>query len=221
MKATLSALLPFTLLATLLLPALPPWGSWRSDDALSELEAIPELAPFVATGLGEPHPDAPVETAQFGQLVGVWEAEQEMRTQDGGWMTVGHGLWVWKYTLQGFAVEDLWFQSAEELPLYLAGLGRAYLLGSRRIFDARSGRWHVAWMTNAAGQTPGSDFGTFSAQLEQDRLVMTAPVDPSYGAQRVIFSHITADSFRWQSEYARDGGEDWQASMRMTMNRLD
>jgi hypothetical protein len=34
---------------------------------------------------GRLNPEAPVETAQLGRLVGIWEATQQVRNRDGSW----------------------------------------------------------------------------------------------------------------------------------------
>ena len=46
-------------------------------------------------------------------------------------------LWVWKYSLGGFAVQDLWYQPEDGLPVYLADLGHDYALTALRVYDAR------------------------------------------------------------------------------------
>ncbi len=179
---------------------------------------IPVIRDFLpASGLGERHPDAPVELEQFGQLAGIWIGEQEMRRPDGSWMVAGPSLWVWRYALGGFAVRDLWFQAADQLPVYLGDLGRDYLLSGTRIYSPASSRWEIAWTANGLAQTPGQDFGTFHATWEDDRIVMTSPAGGN--PQRVIFSDFTPDSFLWTSEFSPDGGETWMEFMRVRATR--
>jgi len=69
----------------------------------------PPITSFLAGGFGELHPKAPPETAQFGQLVGIWRAEAEIRAGDGSWRESAPGYWAWKYAIDGFAVRDLWY----------------------------------------------------------------------------------------------------------------
>ncbi len=180
---------------------------------------IPVIKRFLAdTGFGAMSPRAPSRIDEFGRLAGIWMAEQEVLQEDGTWVEGEPALWVWKYTLGGFAVQDLWFQSRDRLPDYLGDLDRDYLLSSIRIFDVREERWKVAWMANGAAQAPGKDFGTMEATAQDDRLVMTGPPG-DYGLQRVVFSDITSDSFRWSSEYSRDGGATWTTVMRVVARR--
>lgn len=183
---------------------------------------IPAIASFVAGGdFGKRHPEAPAETEQFGRLAGLWRTEQEIRKRDGSWAKDSPGYWVWKYSIDGFAVQDLWYQGADSLPSYMSGLGRSYQLTAMRIYEAASKEWKVAWMANGAGSAPGQDFGTFQAALDGDRIVMTSPPDArAFGLQRVVFSEIKAGSFVWISEYSQDDGKTWNAVMRVTARRL-
>jgi hypothetical protein len=175
---------------------------------------------FTAGGFGQMHAKAPAELEQFGQLVGVWDVEAELRGHGGAWSKSAPGVWAWKYAIDGFAVQDLWYQNAEELPAYMSKLGRDYLLTANRVYDVANQKWQVAWMANGAGKVMGADFGTFTAVLEDGNIVMSSPPeDTEFGLQRVIFSDITADSFTWTSEYSTDEGETWNAVMRMHAKR--
>jgi hypothetical protein len=185
-----------------------------------EVVEILAIREFLADGgFGQRHPAAPEELEQFGRLAGIWEATQEMRRQDGSWAVVGPALWTWRYTLGGFAVQDLWYQAEEELPSYLGNLKRDYLLSALRTIDVRSQTWKIAWTANGMGQVPGDDFGTMEAKWDGTQMVLTAPPN-DFGLQRVTFHDIRADSFSWLSEFSRDGGESWQAVMRVTAKRL-
>ena len=175
---------------------------------------------FIGAGLGERHEKAPAEIEQFGQLVGVWDVEPEMRAQTGAWMPSKPGVWVWKYAIDGFAVQDLWYQSKDNLPMYMANLGRDYMLTANRVYDVANKKWQVAWMANGAGQVMGMDFGTFTAAKEGDAIVMNSPPeDKAFGLQRVTFYEISKDSFKWKSEYSMDEGKTWNEVMRLTAKR--
>ena len=103
-------------------------------------------------------------------------------------------------SLVGFRVSDMWYQSADRLPSYMANLGRDYLLTANRLYDVANRKWRVAWMANGAGKVMGADYGTFSAELEGDEIVMRSAPGKGFGLQRVVFSEIGDDSFRWKSE---------------------
>lgn len=182
---------------------------------------IPTIRAFLGDdGFGKAHPEAPPEIEHFGRLAGAWEVEQEVLTQAGEWRTETPALWVWQYTLDGFAVTDLWYQAADALPQYMSHLGRAYMLSAIRVYDVKAG-WRVAWMANGAGKGPGMDFGTFEAVAEEGRIVMrNSGDDPAVGLQRIVFSDVTDDSFRWTSEYSQDNGATWTAVMKVHATRI-
>ncbi len=179
----------------------------------------PAIRAFLSSGLGTLHEQAPERSRDFARLVGVWDVEQELRKRDGTWAGTWPGVWVWKHAIDGFAVQDLFYQPKDALPPYMASFGRDYLLTAMRIYDVRSKRWNVAWMANGAGLTPGLDFGTFEASSDDGRLVMTSPGSSEMGEQRVVFSEIDENSFLWESEFSSDGGETWQTVMHVKAKR--
>ena len=213
---TVATFLRFFFVLVFGLPAVTQAGP--SDATAAELLDIPAIKEFMAGGIGEPHENAPEQTEEFGQLVGVWRVEVEMRTQSGDWVTSAPGVWAWRYSLGGFAVSDLFYQSADNLPSYMANLGRDYLLSANRIFESGSGKWRVAWMANGAGAVMGADYGTFTAEMTDDELVMSSE-GGGFGMQRVVFSDFSETSFRWESQYSQDGGKTWNAVMRMVASR--
>lgn len=185
--------------------------------SVEKVVSMPEVRSFLGDQrLGKPHPEAPAQLAQFGRLVGIWAAETEMRAQDGTWVRSEPAVWIWKYTLGGFATQDLWIHPEDHLPAYLKSLGRPYLLTSLRVFDPATSQWRIAWVANGAGQAGGQDFGTFTASARGDDMVLTG--SSAFGKQRVTFSNVTESSFEWTSEYSRDGAS-WHAVMRVRARR--
>jgi hypothetical protein len=183
---------------------------------------IPAINDFLGEGLSRMHELAPAQTEQFGRLVGLWTTEAEVRRQDGTWVNSAPGVWAWKYTMDGFAVSDLFYQGKESLPSYMADLGRDYMLTANRIYDVKASVWQIAWMANGAGSVMGADFGTFTAVEDHDEMVMSSPPgDGALGLQRVVFYDIEKNSFRWKSEYSTDGGDSWNAVMKIHATRVD
>jgi len=213
MKSSLVSLMLITL-SLLLSPASP------AGDALADAMSRAPIKNFLSEGFGSLNAKAPAETKEFGRLVGLWHVETEMASGSGEFVPMAPGLWAWKYALDGFAVSDLWYQSAENLPSYMANLGRDYLLTANRVYAVAEHRWHVAWMANGAGSVMGADVGTFTAQLVDGELVMSSGPG-SFGLQRVIFSEFSDDSFRWRSDYSQDDGKTWTTVMRMRAKRLE
>lgn len=189
-----------------------------AEEGAVDPTAIPAIRSFLGEGVGARHPQAPPETEQFGRLAGVWTVETEMAGMTGELAPSAPGVRAWKYALDGFAVRDLWYQSADNLPPYMAALGRDYLLTANRIYDVASKAWQVAWMANGAGSVMGADFGTFTATLEDGAIVMTSPPG-AFGLQRVVFHEVGDDSFRWKSEYSMDEGKTWRTVTRMHARR--
>lgn len=205
-----------TLLSTLFIAGLA--STALAAESPPPSVASPEIIAFLgADGFGAAHPDAPPEGRAFARLVGLWRAEVEIRGQDGSWARDGAALWAWQYALDGFATQDLWFQSIEDLSSYLRPLGRPYMLTGLRIFEPGSGRWRIAWAANGAGKI-GVDFGTLDGEMRGEDVVLTS--ETQFGHQRITFSEITDDSFLWTSEMSRDG-ESWTAVMRVRARRLE
>jgi hypothetical protein len=128
-----------------------------SDTSASDPMNIPAIKSFLGGGFGAKHEKAPQELDQFGRLVGLWHVAAEMRRQDGTWAESAPGVWAWKYAIDGFAVRDLWYQGADNLPVYMANLGRDYLLTANRIYDVANKVWQVAWMRSwvrTSGHSP-------------------------------------------------------------------
>ena len=180
-------------------------------------ESIPEVAAFLGAGdFGAAHPKASSEIEGFGRLVGIWEAEQEIRKRDGSWVEGAPALWVWKYVLGGFATQDLWLHTREHLPVYLEALDRSYMLTALRTYDSANKQWQIAWVANGGESSPGQNFGTLTGKTIDGNLILEG--ESSFGKQRITFSDITEESFRWTSEFSQDGVE-WNAVMRVKARR--
>ena len=81
-----------------------PLAARSEEAAYPDHREIPQVQAFLGDGdLGVPHEAAPPELAQFGRLVGIWEARLKMRGQNGAWVEGAPALWIWKYALDGFA----------------------------------------------------------------------------------------------------------------------
>ena len=90
-----------------------------------------------------------------------------------------------------------------------------------RIYDAAAGMWRVAWVSNSGGGGSGAVFGSFEARFESGEIVMRGSGAAGIGEQRIAFSDMTDQSFRWRSEYSQDGGASWTTFMRLTAHRIE
>jgi hypothetical protein len=192
-------------------------GTVMGAENPGDIEAI---ANFLSDGDGQRNAAAPEETEQFGALVGLWTTEAEILTQDGSWADSAPGVWAWKYTIDGFAVADLFYHGEDSLPEYMKDLGHSYMLTAIRIYDVSAGKWQIAWMANGAGRAMGADFGTFTAVHSDGEIVMSSPPsEGAFGLQRVVFHDMSSDAFHWKSQYSRDNGANWTTVMKIRATR--
>lgn len=168
---------------------------------------------------GQVHADAPPETEQFGQLVGVWETVTHAYANE-RWYSGWPAIWAFKYEIGGFGVQDLWYQSEENLSPPIAEMGRASQLLNTRVYDPTSEQWRVTFISNTAGLIGRPTHGSFDAVHEDGRIVMTPPPVEGEPQRRVVFYDITNDTFRWASEFSSDGGETWATAVRVEGTRI-
>jgi len=121
------------------------------------------------------NPKAPPETAQFGQLAGIF------------------------------------YQGPDEF-LYWDYFKRDAILTQLRVFNPTLGVWSIAFIKNGGDEFSGNIFGSFSAQLQGDELIMDYVLSDAVRRTRIVFYEITDDSFPWRSETTEDSGESWTIS---------
>lgn len=191
-------------------------------DPDSLLTLYPEIRAFIDPGehpFGRLHPEAPPETEQYGRLAGVWYTENKALHQ-GTWYCCWHAVWAWKYVIDGFAVQDYWFQLEKDLPP-VTPLGRNSSLTQLRVFQPDSGTWSVSFVNNRAG-AGGPVRGSFLSREEEGTMVMWPPKpdDPGAPLRRIVFYDISRDHWRWRFERSEDGGRSWQVRTRIEAYRI-
>ncbi len=136
-------------------------------------------------GFGSLDAQAPAETAQWGQLSGVWSCTIPS-TDSEGVVSESKGTWTWEYILGGTAVRDVYVGLNPD--------GSARFRGSAiRIFNPERSEWEVSWVDTGS---PGTK--TYRATYSEDRIVMTKTEhDPDW---RTVFYNITNTSFDWLNE---------------------
>ena len=193
----------------------------RNPESLMESTVISDFissnseAPF-----GKLHPKAPKETEQFGQLAGVWQCTN-FAFVNGQWVSGWPATWVWKYVLDGFAVEDLWFQKEENLPPPSIALHRDFSGINVRIYDTAKEKWEIMWFHNGLN-SKGTPNGTtqLEAEFKDDQIVMTPKSSSGGPVTRIVFHNITANAFDWKSETFNAEGKTWQATFRIEGKRV-
>lgn len=182
--------------------------SARESTVISDFISNNADAPF-----GKIHPEAPPETKQFGQLAGVWQCTN-FAYVNGQWFSGWPATWVWKYSLDGFAVQDLWFQKREDLPP-TSTLNRAVAGTNIRIYNPQKKKWEIAWFTNGS-----NSMSRLEAEFKNNEIVMTPLPVEGKPLRRIVFYEIAKDSFQWRSERSADGGETWSANFRIEGKRI-
>ncbi len=179
--------------------------------ALLALAGCQEESPPANDPTADVHPNV----SQFGQLVGNWRIEQQVRQQDGSWEEVDPAEWHFRYALGGHAVQDYWIQPPGSAPL-TPGVIRQY--GTNiRIYDPLSDSWRIVWA--ASDQ---STFTMYSARAnERGELVMTGDDATRPGVtQRITYFDIADDQWQWRMEFSRDD-ENWVEVARIRASRTD
>ena len=186
------------------------WCGWLLLAALAGCGGQMEDSPYAQYRLGRIHPQAPPETEQLGQLVGVWRAEQSTRNRDGTWPEqTTTADWIWFYILDGHAIQDDWISP----PLDDATATHRTRGTNIRIFDPSEGKWKMAWIDNNTRR-----LATFEATAEDGKVVMVGH-DNQGQLARNTFHNITHDSFDWLKEWSSDDGQTWTAVARIHCER--
>lgn len=164
-----------------------------------------DLAKVIKT----PNPKAPKAVEQFGQLYGIWYCEGTMPDPLGQVEQVTyHAFWAWKYILDGYGVQDFWYQGKNEWP-YWKYFQRDLMLTQLRVYDTQDSTWYISFINNNAREVPGRVFGNFTARAEGMDMVMDFVPQDSANLKRIVFYDITDESFMWRMENSKDDGNTW------------
>lgn len=166
------------------------------------------------------NPRAPIETRQFGQLKGIWYCTQYNKDSVSGEFKVfSKAYWAWKYILDGYGVQDFWFQGENEIPYYKY-FKRNMMLTQIRVYDTEEKLWKIAYINNNAGEIPGSMFGRFTAKGEGDEVTMYFEPNDAEILRRIIFYDVTDESFQWRVEVSNDLGKSWEVTWKIEGTKL-
>lgn len=171
--------------------------------------SAPTPAAPVTFNPGTLNPEAPPETAQFGQLVGEWSIRDENRQPDGSWTEGAGADWNWYYVLDGYAVQDDWIAPIPNAP---EGSPAMQYGTNLRIYNPQAEQWEMAWTSST-----GPSVTTFTATQEGDSLVMRG-IYAAGRPNRITFFDITEDTFEWKLEIQQPD-ESWQEFYRIHATR--
>ncbi len=139
---------------------------------------------------GEINSNAPKETLQFGQLVGKWNVTSSDSIPNEGWHE-SKATWIFKYSLDGYAIEDTWFEKFSDYTNNTKGIGRDYMGKNIRIFDPKMNQWNISWIENGKNTM----LTGIKGKEEGKNLVLN-----SAGGAEITFYNITQKSFEWKYE---------------------
>ncbi len=138
------------------------------------------------------NPDAPPETAEFAFMVGRNDCVEEKRDpQSGEWAEPTNRIWDAAWYMNGYAIRD-W------------GTTAGGQTGNIRIFDPKTGQWHVTFFS-----APGYGTGTWKGGKQDDDIVLSLPQQAPNGMDgesRLTFSGISSSSFNWLGEWVSADG---------------
>lgn len=163
---------------------------------------------------------APEEVKQFGQLSGVWYCTQyKLNAETNEYEEDSRAYWAWKYILDGYAVQDFWYQTEKESPYYKF-FQRDLMLTQLRVWDVKEEIWKIAFINNNAGIGPGRSFGLFKAYAQGDEVVMEFDPQEPDNFRRITFFDMTDDSFEWKAERSTDSGETWSETWKISARKI-
>lgn len=159
-----------------------------------------------------PNENAPPELSHMANMIGEWAIADSVRQQDGSWADGTGADWDFYYTLDGYAIEDIWVKPARATAVDDES-SRTVGVNIRK-YDPEAQQWVMAWLTKAPGGVE-----TFTATSDDEQVVMLADAPNAQGQlRRITFYNMTGDSFDWRLEWSTDG-EQWTEVYRIRGTR--
>ncbi len=146
---------------------------------------------------GTLNPNAPPQTIQFGQLVGKWDCTSYDLQQDSTWYK-SKATWIFKYTLNGFAIEDTWIEKTSDSTNNTTILKRDFHGINMRLFNPKLKKWQCVWLDNR--QNTMSPIWQANYNDVNKELVM---YDQSQ-SWKITFFNMKKNSFDWNYKVLKD-----------------
>jgi hypothetical protein len=152
-------------------------------------------------GKGETRPAAPCsdpKASEFDFWLGEWSAE---------WGEGGHGTNMITKTMGGCVILEN-FTDLDPGPDALLGM-------SVSIYVAKESCWKQTWVDNQGG------YLDFKGGMTDGQMVLSreTQVDGQTVRQRMVWHDIQPDSFEWNWDRSRDGGETWKTLWHIVYRR--
>lgn len=196
-----------------------------AQEGIPTFEEVPStVKDFLANSdeypFGKKHELAPGEIEHIGKLAGMWYCDVFIN-KNGSWVKGKPAIWTFKYTLDGFAIEDLWYKTLENSPPFVQSLGHDFSGVNVRLYDPYSKEWKAMWFTNAiTSDTTNTLVNTYTATSTDEEFVMMR--DDLRGAQRakITFHNMQEKYFDWKNEVSSDSGKTWKVSFRIEGRKI-
>lgn len=137
---------------------------------------------------GKLNPEAPKELADYAPLIGKSECNSFSKQQDGTWADPVKMYWVFKYIMNGTAVQD------ETLKMDNSHSG------SIRQFNADSSKWYVHYFASQAPTARLSAWEGEGGRKMGEEIVLYMPQKAPNGMDgfyKIRFHDISEASFNW------------------------
>ncbi len=142
-------------------------------------------------------PQYPNRMSRFGRLVGSWAVHSKRLDEATGHWHESDFVWVVSFVLDGRAVQDVALHPREDG-------GHDAISTAMRVYDRDMGAWRVSYFEPRRGEyahlvaTAHKRDGIRQDGTRNDGLLI-----------RWNFSHITEDSYIWESFVSEDEGATW------------
>jgi hypothetical protein len=138
---------------------------------------------------GAVHPDAVPEASDWEPLIGSCTCKSVQRNNDGSWQDTTELTWIWKYIMEGKAVQDITIKKDGNHT------------SSIRQFNADSSLWYVTFFSasSAVASPP-----TWEGEKVDDDIILYKPQTAPNGMEgyyKITFSEISNDGFNWIGEW--------------------
>ncbi len=157
------------------------------------------------------------QARQFDFWIGEWQIHQKLLQADGSWLSLKAETKV-SPTLDGCALVESW---SGEVLFFWEGMKKPEPLQgySVRAYDPQTGKWFIHWM-----DTRSPRLTTFEGSFEGNQGVFqhtSVGADGKPQVRRIVFSHITAASVRWELAISSNQGATWQPLWVMEMTKRE
>ena len=154
---------------------------------------------------------APLQTSQFGQLVGKWKVKDYTLNSDGKWLEGSGANWNFYWILGGTAIQDDWISPSLDKPAPVKGRQFGTNI---RIYNPKLNQWDMAWASNS-----GAKVDTFSAKAKDQQLIMRGLFNGK--DSQITFFNIKPAQFSWKLEQKDKTSDSWSEVYRIEAFRTE